>query len=132
LLSSHHNDRRFIRPIRLYTKYPSITTLFLTAFLGLDNLPSELQHIYEELSTKERLYLKYKREKDARESLIFRHIRQHGGHSSNPFEDKYNPQIEEIFNKMEQLQEEKCILADRAKELVISFFNETNDRWTVM
>ena len=87
--------------------------------LGLDNLPSELQHIYEELGTKERLFLKYKREKDARETQIFRHIRQHGGHTPNPFEEKYNKQIEEIFTKMEQIQEEKCILADKAKELVV-------------
>src|SRR5271155_5161420 len=89
-------------------------------FLALDNLPSELQHIYEELGTKERLFLKYKREKDARETQIFRHIRQHGGHTANPFEDKYNKQIEEIFDKMEQIQEEKCILADKAKELVLT------------
>jgi len=90
----------------------------LISFVGLDNLPSELQHIYDELSTKERLFLKYKREKDAREAQIFRHIRQHGGHTANPFEEKYNKQIEEIFAKMEQIQEEKCILADKAKELV--------------
>src|ERR1700694_3179413 len=81
--------------------------------LALDNLPAELQHIYEELGTKERLFLKYKREKDAREAPIFRHIRQHGAHSTNPYEEKYNHQIEEIFDKMEQLQEEKCILADK-------------------
>lgn len=97
--------------------HPSIP--FLTrVFLGLDNLPSELQHIYEELSAKERIFLRYKREKDAREAQIFRHIRQHGGHTANPFEEKYNKQIEEIFDKMEQIQEEKCILADKAKELV--------------
>jgi len=90
----------------------------LTDFLALDNLPSELQHIYEELGTKERVFLKYKREKDARETQIFRHIRQHGGHTANPFEEKYNKQIEEIFEKMEQIQEEKCMLADKAKELV--------------
>ena len=90
----------------------------MTHSIALDNLPSELQHIYEELGTKERLFLKYKREKDARENYIFRHIRQHGGHTSNPFEDKYNKQIEEIFSKMEQVQEEKCLLADKAKELV--------------
>jgi inhibitor of growth protein 3 len=88
-------------------------------FLGLDNLPSELRHIYEELATKEKLFLKYKREKDARELQIFRHIRLHGGHTANPSEDKYNKQIEEIFEKMEQVQEEKCILADKAKELVL-------------
>jgi hypothetical protein len=90
----------------------------LTHLIALDNLPSELQHIYEELSTKERTFLKYKREKDAREAQIFRHIRQHGGHTANPFEEKYNKQIEEIFDKMAQIQEEKCILADKAKELV--------------
>ena len=97
--------------------HPSISYL-TPVFLGLDNLPSELQHIYEELGAKERTFLKYKREKDAREAQIFRHIRQHGGHTANPFEDKYNKQIEEIFDKMEQIQDEKCILADKAKELV--------------
>jgi hypothetical protein len=95
-------------------------------FVALDNLPAELQHIYEELATKERLFLKYKREKDAREGQIFRHIRQNGAHSANPFEDKYNHQIEEIFDKMEQLQEEKCILGDKAKELVYSPLKHTN------
>jgi len=105
------------------------------SFIGLDNLPSELQHIYEELSTKERLFLKYKREKDARETQIFRHIRQHGGHTANPFEEKYNKQIEEIFAKMEQIQEEKCILADKAKELVTTprcsvFHADGFHRWT--
>src|SRR5262245_33304219 len=89
--------------------------------LGLDNLPSELQHIYQELGTKERLCLKYKREKDAREAMIFRHIRQHGGHTANPFEEKYGKQIEDLFNKLQQVQEEKCILADKAKELVFPF-----------
>ena len=100
----------------------------LTYFVALDNLPSELAHIYEELTTKERLFLKYKREKDSRESLIFRHIRQHGSHVANPFEEKYNKQIEEIFDKMEQLQEEKCILADKAKELVHSLTTSMTDK----
>jgi inhibitor of growth protein 3 len=98
--------------------YPSISGTHINRLVALDNLPSELQHVYEELTAKERNYLKYKREKDAREALIFRHIRQHGGHVPNPFEDKYNKQIEEIFEKIEQIQEEKCILADKAKELV--------------
>jgi len=90
-----------------------------------------LQHIYEELTTKERLFLKYKREKDAREALIFRHIRQHGGHANNPFEEKYNQQIEELYTKLEQIQEEKCILADKAKELVsLSAGVCANNRWT--
>jgi len=92
----------------------------------LDNLPAELQHIYEELSTKERLFLKYKREKDAREGKIFRHIRENGAHVANPFEDKYNSQIEEIFVKMDQIQEEKCILADKAKELMDRHMNRLN------
>jgi len=92
----------------------------------LDNLPAELQHIYEELSTKERQFLKYKREKDAREANIFRHIRQNGAHVANPFEDKYNGQIEEIFAKMAQIQEEKCILADKAKELMDRHVNRLN------
>jgi hypothetical protein len=103
----------------IQSSHPSIAPVANLSLLGLDNLPAELQHIYEELGTKERLFLKYKREKDARESQIFRHIRQYGGHTANPFEEKYNKQIEEIFTKMEQIQEEKCILADKAKELVI-------------
>ena len=98
--------------------HPLFERILTSFFIALDNLPSELQHVYEELGTKERLFLKYKREKDAREALIFRHIRQHGGHTPNPYEDKYNAQIEELFTKMEQIQEEKCILADKAKELV--------------
>lgn len=98
--------------------HPSFHNRILTCLLALDNLPSELQHIYEELGAKERLFLKFKREKDARETQIFRHIRQQGGHTANPFEEKYNKQIEEIFGKMEHVQEEKCILADKAKELV--------------
>jgi hypothetical protein len=102
----------------------------LTVLVALDNLPSELQHIYEELSMKERTFLKYKREKDAREAQIFRHIRQHGGHTANPFEEKYNKQIEEIFDKMTQIQDEKCILADKAKELVRTWSSNSNIRWT--
>jgi len=98
--------------------YPSIIGLYIDWLVALDNLPSELQHIYEELTNKERLFLKFKREKDAREALIFRHIRQHGAHQANQYEEKYNKQIEEIYDKMEQVQEEKCILADKAKELV--------------
>ena len=98
--------------------YSSIISFDTDSFVALDNLPSELQHIYEELAAKEHLFLKYKREKDAREALIFKHIRQHGGHTANPFEEKYNKQIEELFDKLGQLQEEKCILADKAKELV--------------
>ena len=81
-------------------------------------MPSELQHIYEELGTKERQFLIAKRAKDAREAQIFRHIRQHGGHMANPFEEKYNESIEKYFVEMEKIQEEKCILADKAKELV--------------
>ena len=85
---------------------------------GIDNLPSEIIHILDELKDKDAKYMQLRLNIHLRENKIYRHIKQNGSLSENPAESKYDSRISSDYEKIIKIQEEKVQLAEKAQELV--------------
>ncbi|KAF8543313.1 inhibitor of growth proteins N-terminal histone-binding-domain-containing protein [Trichophaea hybrida] len=82
------------------------------------NLPAEIQHIYEELSAKDRLLSEHRSTYLTRDASLQKHIRLHGSHLENPKESVYIDQIRKNQRLVLQLQDEKLALAQKALDLI--------------
>lgn len=78
------------------------------------NLPIELQHLLQELGYEDSNLYEIRKRISQKDSAIHKFIKQHGSLTKNPKEGQLYPKISEDFKKAEELQKEKCILANTA------------------
>jgi hypothetical protein len=82
------------------------------------NLPAEIAHIYEEIQAKDRVLKEHRDSALARDNSLQKFIKNHGSHTENPKEAVYVEQIRKSHKKIEQIQDEKLVLAKKAVDLV--------------
>ena len=84
----------------------------------LQNLPAEIQYVFEELRNKEVKFHDLRKRIHHRDGQLHKFIRQHGSLQEAPKEAQYIPKIQADFARAIKIQDEKCQLADRAVELL--------------
>ncbi|KTW26792.1 hypothetical protein T552_02793 [Pneumocystis carinii B80] len=85
---------------------------------SLDNLPSEIAHIYDELKSKELKFQKIHKRICTRDNSIHKHIRSFGSLVVNPKEAQYIPKIQADFIYAIKIQEEKLFLSRKSLDLL--------------
>lgn len=80
----------------------------------VSNLPAELLHILTELGTRDATMYEAKKKLNAKDATIHKFIRQNGSMTKFPKEAQLYPKIIEEFEQLEQLQNEKVVLANTA------------------
>ncbi|ORY84850.1 hypothetical protein BCR37DRAFT_345173 [Protomyces lactucae-debilis] len=93
------------------------TAAFLV-FDSLDNIPSELLHLLDELRSIDYKSTEWMRKIRSREHHISKHIRSHGSLEVFPKEDQYIPKMRTDFARAIEKTYEKETLAKRALELI--------------
>ncbi|KAG4303358.1 hypothetical protein PCK1_000322 [Pneumocystis canis] len=93
----------------------------------LDNLPSEIAHIYDELKSKELKFQKIHRRICTRDNSIHKHIRSYGSLVINPKEAQYIPKIQADFTYAIKIQEEKLSLSQKSLELLQRHLRRLDD-----
>ncbi|OLL23507.1 Chromatin modification-related protein YNG2 [Neolecta irregularis DAH-3] len=94
---------------------------------SLDNLPAEIAHVFAELRFKETRYTDVRRNIARRDSQLHKFIKTHGGLAENKKEAHYYPKISSDFAKARQLQDEKCVLTEKALELIDRHIRRLDD-----
>lgn len=84
----------------------------------VSNFPAEINHLYEEISAKDRQLCEHRNNYLARDASLQKHIRLHGSHAENPKEAPYVESIRKSQRRVLELQEEKIHLAQKALDLV--------------
>ncbi|KAI5851693.1 inhibitor of growth proteins N-terminal histone-binding-domain-containing protein [Morchella snyderi] len=82
------------------------------------NLPAEIAHIYEEIQAKDRVLKEHRDSALARDNSLQKFIKNHGSHTENPKEAVYVEQIRKSHKRIEQIQDEKLVLAKKAVDLM--------------
>ncbi|CCJ29141.1 unnamed protein product [Pneumocystis jirovecii] len=94
---------------------------------NLDNLPSEIAHIYDELKSKEVKFQKIHRRICTRDNSIHKHIRAYGSLVVNPKEAQYIPKIQADFTYAIKIQDEKLSLSRKSLELLQRHLRRLDD-----
>ncbi|KAG4305278.1 hypothetical protein PORY_001448, partial [Pneumocystis oryctolagi] len=94
---------------------------------SLDNLPSEIAHIYDELKSKELKFQKIHRRICTRDNSIHKHIRAYGSLIINPKEAQYIPKIQTDFTYAIKIQEEKLRLSQKSLDLLQRHLRRLDD-----
>lgn len=94
---------------------------------SLDNLPSEIAHIYDELKSKELKFQKIHRRICTIDNSIHKHIRLYGSLVINPKEAQYISKIQADFIYAIKIQEEKLSLSQKSLDLLQRHLRRLDD-----
>ncbi|KAF2089999.1 hypothetical protein K490DRAFT_62871 [Saccharata proteae CBS 121410] len=84
----------------------------------VSNLPAEITHLYEEMQAKEHLIHTCNNVIETRDNSLQKFVKLNGSLLKNPKEEPYSKMILQNYDRIQVLQEEKVVLADRAAKLL--------------
>lgn len=107
-----------LRHLVTWRRLPRVSLALKTNLNIAANLPAEVQHLFEEIAAKDKLFLECLNIIEQRDGSLHRFIRTNGSLTHNPKEDLYNKTILDEYAKAKKLQDEKIALANKALGLV--------------
>ncbi|CAI5756570.1 unnamed protein product [Candida verbasci] len=84
----------------------------------LSNLPLEVQHLLQEIKNKDAELVEARKRYMSKDHQLFKFIRQNGTMTKNPKESQLYSKIEEDMNLVDNLQQEKILLANSTLFLI--------------
>ena len=82
------------------------------------NLPAEIAHLLEEVQAKDEIIEKHRIVIHQRDKELQAFVKKNGGAAKHQKEDQYSEEVKQHYDQAQALQDDKCVLANKAVVLV--------------